>query len=325
MLRTAQMGNTIQHQTPALASTAYSGISTMPAPGQPMQGINDATANAAHPEQDVFTGTGPQRQAQQQQQAMGRLMTSPHTPEMQQQFLRMRAAMPAGENPPGNLFVDPAIKTEAAAQAQRDKQENLRLMAALRPPPADKLTKVEHQDPTTGRTVIEWLPQSEIRGQTFKKGTSATAETRLASAQAVNQTGNDIIAKLRDPAFKATVGPLMGRAGTLRDLVGNPPPEFSDLAGTIESYALANMGVHGMRSSQGAEQIKHLLDQHHTPESLIAAIQGLNRFSEHFMQNEGRGSDGGGGTGGDGPKVGDTKTYPNGAKATFDGSGWVKQ
>lgn len=154
----------------------------------------------------------------------------------------------------------------------------------------EALVKVEHKDPATGRTVIQYLPKSEIRGKTFEKGTSATTETRLASAQAVNQTGNDIISKLSDPNYAKAVGPVMGRFSTVQDFIGNPPPEYAELAGQIESFALANMGVHGMRSAQGAEQIKKLLNQHHTPASLIAAIKGLNSFSEHFMQNEGRGA-----------------------------------
>lgn len=156
---------------------------------------------------------------------------------------------------------------------------------------ADKLVKVEHKDSETGRTVIEWLPQSTLKDQKFQKGEGSTAETRLASAQAVNQTGEDMITKLSNPAYSSQVGVAMGRANTLRDFIGNPPPEFADLAGMIESYSLANMGVHGMRSAQGAEQIKALLDQKHTPESLIATIRGLNAFSTHFMENAGRGAE----------------------------------
>lgn len=157
------------------------------------------------------------------------------------------------------------------------------------PPPAaqDKLTKVEHKG-DDGRTVIEWLPQSELKGKTFQKGVSSTTDSRLASAEAVNQTGNDIIAKLSDPAYTAKLGPAMGRYSKLQDFIGNPPPEFSELAGAIESYSLANMGVHGMRSAQGAQLIAKLLNQPHTPESMVASIKGLNKFSEHFMQNEGR-------------------------------------
>ncbi len=169
----------------------------------------------------------------------------------------------------------------------------------------DKLTKVEHKDPATGRTVIEWLPESSLKGQTFQKGEAQTVESRLASAQSVNQTGEDMIAKLSDPAYAAKVGPVMGRYDTLRDFIGNPPPEFADLAGMIESYSLASMGVHGMRSAQGAEQIQKLLNQKHTPESLIATVRGLNAFSNHFMQNEGRTSPSAAGT----PATGSSDPY----------------
>lgn len=158
--------------------------------------------------------------------------------------------------------------------------------------PSQKLVKVEHKDPTTGRTVIEWLPQSEVKGKTFEKGDSGTIQARLASAEAVNQTGTDIITKLKDPAYAGVVGPAMGRLGKVRDWLGDPPPELAELAGLIESYSLANMGVHGMRSVQGSEKINKLLDAHHTPESLIAAINGLQGFSTHFMQNEGRAGQG---------------------------------
>lgn len=153
--------------------------------------------------------------------------------------------------------------------------------------PVDSLTKVEHKDPTTGKTVIDFIPKSQLAGRTFEKGSSATVENRLASAQAVQQTGDDIIAQLSDPKVAAQLGPALGRVNTVRDFIGNPPPALSELAGSIESYSLANMGVHGMRSAQGAEMIRRLLDQKHTPASLIATIRGLQKFSSHFMENEG--------------------------------------
>lgn len=118
--------------------------------------------------------------------------------------------------------------------------------------------------------------------------TNATLENRLASAQAVTQTGNDIIASLTDPATAAKLGPAMGRYNSVRDFIGNPPPEFAELAGSIESYALANMGVHGMRSTEGAEKINKMLSEKGTPESLIAKIHGLNKFSAHLLENAGK-------------------------------------
>jgi hypothetical protein len=182
----------------------------------------------------------------------------------------------------------PTLKGQLTDEARKWAREQDRLDALAKPKTdSDKLVKVEHKDPSTGKAVIEWLPQSQLAGRTFEKPTNATTQNRLDSAQAVQQTGNDIIAQLSDPAFAKNFGPVLGRATTVKDFIGNPPPEFSEIAGSIDSYALANMGVHGMRSTQGAEMIKKLLDGHHTPESLIAAIRGLNKFSAHFMANAG--------------------------------------
>lgn len=179
-------------------------------------------------------------------------------------------------------------QTFTAGQNDLNRQNTRAIADATRAAAGDALVKVEHKDPTTGRTVIEYLPKSEVRGQKYDKGTSATTETRLASAEAVTQTGQDIISKLSDPAFASQVGPSLGRYNNLRDFIGDPPPEFAELAGQIESYAIANMGVHGMRSSQGAEKIAEMLNKKHTPQSLVATVNGLNAFAQHFMENEGR-------------------------------------
>lgn len=179
-------------------------------------------------------------------------------------------------------------RTNDNEQKAKDRLAQIQAAAAGRPV-AEHLKKVEHKDPATGRTVIEYLSDSELRGKSFQKGTGAAAEGRLASAEAVNQTGEDIIQQMSNPAVLQSLGPALGRYSKLSDFIGNPPPEYAELAGQIESYALASMGVHGMRSAQGAAQIKAMLDAHHTPESLAAAIRGLSKFSQHFMQNEGRG------------------------------------
>jgi hypothetical protein len=135
-------------------------------------------------------------------------------------------------------------------------------------------------------------PTTTPGGGPAQPNLSATERTRLAQAQAVNQTGNDMIARLRDPRFASQFGPVIGRYNTLEDFIGNPPPEFAELAGQIHSYALANMGIHGMRSAEGAEHLKKLFDAHHTPESLIAAIQGLGAYGQHLLQNAGRNTGG---------------------------------
>ena len=251
---------------PQPGSTQMTGMATAAPSLQTGSGagrIVSAQVNPAQAAKDVFAGT--QADANKEADLASREST-----------LRQNAAIADLKN----------TTTKDIAQARLEAAHAATVAAAGRA--NDKLTRVDHKDPVTGRTVIEWLPQSQLAGQTFQKGSGSTVENRLASAEAVTQTGNDIIAKLNDPAYAKQVGPALGRYNTLRDFIGNPPPELSDLAGMIESYSLANMGVHGMRSTLGAEQIKKLLDARHTPESLAATIRGLNQFSLHYMENEER-------------------------------------
>jgi len=122
----------------------------------------------------------------------------------------------------------------------------------------------------------------------------------------VMQTGQDIIDAIK--ANAASLGPIMGRYNSAADFIGNPPPEFARLAGMIESYSLANMGVHGMRSANGADAIKRTVGLgRHTPESLISTLEGLNGFAQHFIENTG---------GGGGKKI--SVTAPDGSVHPFD-------
>jgi hypothetical protein len=84
------------------------------------------------------------------------------------------------------------------------------------------------------------------------------------------------------------LGPLAGRYNTVRDFIGDPPPELAELAGQINSFAIAQMGVHGMRNAQAAAKIEEMLAAKFTPESLIAKIRGINDFGTHLLQNQGR-------------------------------------
>jgi hypothetical protein len=178
--------------------------------------------------------------------------------------------------------------TQTAAKLQREYDNIIKAAHDIgladnvpRPPATVVVQTIED-----GKPVTKIVPK--VAGGTYERPPSAVTENRLDSAKAVVQTGNDIIGSLQDPATAALVGPAMGRYNSVREWVGNPPPELAGLAGRIESYSLANMGVHGMRSARGAQKIADLLDRKHTPQSLIEAVRGLNDFSEHFMTNAGR-------------------------------------
>jgi len=156
-------------------------------------------------------------------------------------------------------------------------------LAAARDRADNTLVGVQTRDPNTGENVTQFVRKTE--GAQYARPLDATSGNRLRSAKTVSDVGNDLISELSNPAFAATVGPVLGRYSSLQEFIGNPPPEYSRLAGEIESYSLANMGVHGMRSAQGAQMIQKMLTGKHTPQSLIATIQGLNKFSEQYQQN----------------------------------------
>jgi hypothetical protein len=139
--------------------------------------------------------------------------------------------------------------------------------------------------PTTKGQLAGALADKGFTGFAAKE--PAAMETRLASSKAVLQTGADMVKLIKENAGE--LGPLMGRYNSVADFVGNPPPKFKELAGLIESYSLANMGVHGMRSANASEAIKQTIGEgKQTPESMIATITGLNGFAGHLLQNEGR-------------------------------------
>lgn len=285
-LRAGNLGSLVQHQDSVLPSTAFQGGAQAGAQA-PTLGTMRMTDNAGHGEQDVYQGTDAQQQQAGQLKALRMIAAKdPNSP------LGQWIAVTGGKGaPPSELFKapehSPAYKEwqDAAANGYKGSFTQYQNEDANRKKSAPALVTVQTVD-ANGNAVTKIVPKEA--GATYTKAAGDVLSNRLESAKAVQQTGQDIIAQLSDPAFKAAVGPVLGRAQTLRDFVGNPDPAFSKLAGQIESYALANMGVHGMRSAQGAQQIAHLLDQHHTPESLIAAIQGLNGFSQHFLENNGK-------------------------------------
>lgn len=153
-----------------------------------------------------------------------------------------------------------------------------------RKPPHDAPTVVMQTVDENGNSVNKIVPK--VAGTSYAAQPKGTLANRLESARAVVQTGNDITKKLTDPKFMATVGPVMGRYSSLADFVGNPPPEYAELAGQINSLAMANQGVHGMRNAESARELaKEEMGMYHTPEAIAHYIIGLNSFAAHLLEN----------------------------------------
>lgn len=254
--------------------------------------------------ESVFAGTPAQREQQQYEQQVQSVLNDPNAPKGLRIWGMLR---PPGDksNPPKELLAPDGAGTEPVVRTNAATGKVERLVNGAWQPVTGDVPKGSHFMPEPQPREANPQPQiftgadgkqhaiqfvggaaREIPLPDGMSKLNAVTENRVASARAVNDTGNDIVAQLSDPTLANQLGPVMGKFNTVRDFIGNPPPQFSKLAGEIESFSLANMGVHGMRSSQGADKIKKLLDAHHTPESLIGAIQGLQSFSNHFVQNE---------------------------------------
>lgn len=246
----AHLGQLIEHKDATLGSTNLSGVASSAGAAPKILRLMK-TANPGQDASDTFTGTASQMAGEQAR----------------------KDAIEAREQARQD-------RDDAATRAKTDREDLVRLTASLRPPAQTPLVMVQTVD-ENGNPVTKMVKKEA--GAEYVKPANATTANRVSSAEAVNKVGNDIMAKLADPKFASVVGPALGRASSLQDFIGNPPPEFAELAGEIESYALANMGVHGMRSAQGAEHIKALLNGRHTTKSLIASIKGLQNFSNTFV------------------------------------------
>jgi hypothetical protein len=264
----------------------------------PTQGETESGKPFVSAEQNprMNLGTPVQQKDAADSAAIDAMAKDPNTTPAMRGFLRVRGALPKGENVPYQLITEPNGPPKAPGQPVQvgpkgvfTRPEDAIGQEAYHPPvqaPQPIVVQTAAGPQLLDRRAGTASPITDKGGTVVGPAPSGTERTRAASAKAVLQTGDDIVSELQQPDFAGKIGPALGRFNSLREFIGNPPPEFSQLAGQIESYALASMGVHGMRSVSGSEKIKALLDGHHTPESLIGAIKGLNGFAEHFVSNE---------------------------------------
>lgn len=231
---------------------------------------------------------------------IAQMASDPKTPPAIRGFLQIRQALPKGENIDYHLITEPNGPPKPGEI--KDTQQGLvrvgpdntvtpvmangRQVQPYHAPVQPVIVQTDNGFASVNRGSNTATPVTDAAGTPLKPKVGQTMESRLQSAQAVVQTGNDIAKVLSDPTVAAKLGPVLSRYNSIADFVGNPPPEFNNLAGLIESYSLANMGVHGMRANTGAEAIKQTLGLgRHTPESMLAALQGLNGFANHLLEN----------------------------------------
>lgn len=211
-----------------------------------------------------------------------------YAPQLSDEALNFLGVAQGGAAGPAPLPSNATIGVLEKKRAEEASVKAAQAMAASRLEVArshggqPKLTKmIDPNNPN--KTIMAWVTPGQDPVRIGDAPLNATTASRADAAQAIVSQAEDIKNQLRDPKVAATLGPVLGRYNNLTEFIGNPPPEFARLAGDIESFGLANMGVHGMRSTQGAQILVKMMSGKHTPESLIAALDGLTNYAHRYL------------------------------------------
>lgn len=104
----------------------------------------------------------------------------------------------------------------------------------------------------------------------------AAEANRIAAADAALNSSAQLKAYLARPEVRAAIGPIMGRYNSLAQAAGNGDPVAVELVATLKSYSALQPQIHGFRNVHFANDIEKLLSTHQTPESLAAALRGID-------------------------------------------------
>jgi len=109
----------------------------------------------------------------------------------------------------------------------------------------------------------------------FRKPPSANIQLRENSAHQSLKMADDIEASINTPDVAAQLGPIMGRYKTLEIAAGAGDPVAVKLKAQLWGFASMQMALHNARNYKIAQDALNLLKSEQTPESLIAAVQGI--------------------------------------------------
>jgi len=162
-------------------------------------------------------------------------------------------------------------------------------------------------------------------GGSFKVPADITKRAALASN--VNENADAVDSLVH--AHPDIVGATGGRYSTVQQMIGSDDPNIAELGVRIHNIALASNGAHGVRSQQAVQETENNLFNHFKsgPTGIHGALNGTRASMQTFLDDEKNFHDSGSripsSGGGNGPKVGDTKTFPNGKQGVWDGTGWA--
>lgn len=104
----------------------------------------------------------------------------------------------------------------------------------------------------------------------------AAEANRIAAADAALNSSAQLKDYLSKPEVRAAIGPAMGRFKSLEQAAGAGDPVAVELVAMLKSYSALQPQIHGFRNVHFAQDIEKLLSTHQTPESLEAALRGID-------------------------------------------------
>lgn len=115
------------------------------------------------------------------------------------------------------------------------------------------------------------LPDGTPVGTALNKNVAPTATQKDAAGRA--QVGENIrtriLAALKDPQIRSQLGPILGRAKTAQEAIGNLPPGLAQFGNDLKSYAAFQAGMHPVRGIGGLQYFDKVMGGlGQTPEQL---------------------------------------------------------
>lgn len=136
---------------------------------------------------------------------------------------------------------------------------------------------IDRTDPTHPTSALISGPTSGTLGV---KPTAQT-QNRRDQADVIDSSADELLKRLSDPKIKASIGPVAGNIGLIKEKMGILPPEVRQLRTDLKSFASLLPILHGFRGGTAlAHQFEQMVgDLNQGPEQLAAAIKQIQSLA----------------------------------------------
>ena len=157
-----------------------------------------------------------------------------------------------------------------------------------------------------------------FQGNVKPTGTQKDAAGR---AETMEVLDSRIRKALQNPLLRSATGTLAGRLSEIEGKVGTLPSDLAELRNDLVSYGAFQAGMHPVRGIGAIEYFDKVMGGlGQSPEELIGKLNS-NKATAESVKHVGTPHTAQPSSGEH--KIGDTKTFPNGKKGEWDGTGWV--